>query len=57
MKTEQRSNRTFMELKLTTDYKDITDDEGSNRTFMELKCGKITLDAKGGLVLIVPLWN
>ena len=38
--SDERSNRTFMELKLYTKLQERSSNTSSNRTFMELKCGK-----------------
>ena len=35
---DNRSNRTFMELKFISAIEKFIDTKGSNRTFMELKC-------------------
>ena len=39
-RTEQSSNRTFMELKYHYSYQTESAQEGSNRTFMELKSNR-----------------
>ena len=52
-----RSNRTFMELKYSTNMCKHFLCIGSNRTFMELKYASLYDSARNTYVLIAPLWN
>ena len=51
------SNRTFMELKLASNFESRLSMFCSNRTFMELKSETFSIPSVSDLVLIVPLWN
>ena len=53
----ESSNRTFMELKLTSLNNLLSLLEGSNRTFMELKLFDDEVSQLLHWVLIAPLWN
>ena len=53
----QRSNRTFMELKIGRPAGGASGQACSNRTFMELKLLTDNKVTKRGFVLIAPLWN
>ena len=57
MKTEKRSNRTFMELKFAASIVLKLSVRRSNRTFMELKLTRFSALDLPRTVLIVPLWN
>ena len=56
--TQERSNRTFMELKPKVTKAILVNNKvRSNRTFMELKPRLLHDIRNFFLVLIVPLWN